>query len=105
MSTAGLVASKKLAERYSDVVRSLTADEWEAPSRCAGWSVKDLVAHTGSNFKVMVDPPAEDPGAPAPATTDERYVSNEGKMEKSFLNFKVFRVEQSGLSCQASTLA
>ncbi|KAF9985052.1 autophagy protein atg9 [Mortierella antarctica] len=27
-------------------------------------------------------------GAPAAATTDERYVSNEGKMEKSFLNFK-----------------
>lgn len=71
MSTAGLVASRKLAERYADVVRSLTADEWEAPSRCAGWSMKDLVAHTGSNFKVMVDPPAEDPGALTPATAEE----------------------------------
>ncbi|KAI8603618.1 APG9-domain-containing protein [Dissophora ornata] len=28
-------------------------------------------------------------GAPADATTDQRYLSNEGKMEKSFLNFKV----------------
>ena len=71
MSTAGLVASRRLAEGYADVVRSLTADEWEAPSRCAGWSVKDLVAHTGSNFKVMVDPPAEDPGAPTPATAEQ----------------------------------
>jgi uncharacterized protein (TIGR03083 family) len=71
MSTAGLVASRKLAARYADVVRSLTANEWEAPSRCAGWSVKDLVAHTGSSFKVMVDPPAEDPGVPTPATAEE----------------------------------
>ncbi|KAF9963679.1 autophagy protein atg9 [Modicella reniformis] len=27
-------------------------------------------------------------GAPADTTTDERFISNEGKMEKSFLNFK-----------------
>ncbi|WP_261768826.1 MULTISPECIES: maleylpyruvate isomerase N-terminal domain-containing protein [unclassified Rhodococcus (in: high G+C Gram-positive bacteria)] len=56
MSTSGLEASRELAERYSVVVRSLTPDEWSAPSRCAGWSVKDLVAHTGSNFAALTDP-------------------------------------------------
>jgi uncharacterized protein (TIGR03083 family) len=71
MSKAGLSASREVTDRYSAVVRSLTAEEWAAPSRCAGWSVKDLVAHTGSNFKVMVDPPAEDTSAPAPSTAEE----------------------------------
>ncbi|WP_020106939.1 maleylpyruvate isomerase family mycothiol-dependent enzyme [Nocardia sp. 348MFTsu5.1] len=71
MSKAGLTASRILADRYSTVVRSLTPDEWEAPSRCAGWSVKDLVAHTGSNFKVMVEPPEEDPSVPPPTTAEE----------------------------------
>jgi uncharacterized protein (TIGR03083 family) len=71
MSTAGLSASRELAERYSVVIRGLTADEWAAPSRCAGWSVKDLVAHTGSNFKIMVDPPAHDPSAPVPTTAEQ----------------------------------
>lgn len=71
MSKAGLSASRELTQRYSDVVLSLTADEWAAPSRCAGWSVKDLVAHTGSNFKAIVDPPDEDTPAPAPSTAEE----------------------------------
>ncbi|KAK3805013.1 MAG: APG9-domain-containing protein [Benniella sp.] len=34
-------------------------------------------------------------GAPADATTDQRFISNEGKMEKSFLNFKVLGVDVS----------
>ena len=71
MSRAGLSASRELADRYGSVVRSLTVDEWSAPSRCAGWSVKDLVAHTGSNFAVMVDPPPSDPAAPTPSTAEE----------------------------------
>lgn len=71
MSAAGLSASRELAARYAAVIRGLTSSEWEAPSRCAGWSVKDLVAHTGSNFKVMVDPPTSDASAPAPSTAEE----------------------------------
>jgi uncharacterized protein (TIGR03083 family) len=71
VSQAGLSASRELADRYGSVVRSLTADEWSAPSRCAGWSVKDLVAHTGSNFAVMVDPPVADSSVPAPSTAEE----------------------------------
>ncbi|MGY1809475.1 maleylpyruvate isomerase family mycothiol-dependent enzyme [Blastococcus sp. SYSU D00669] len=64
MTVAGLRAVEALSGRYAEVVASLTPEEWSRPSRCAGWSVQDLVAHTGSNFKVLAEPP--DPSAPAP---------------------------------------
>ena len=57
-------AATELANGYAEVVASLTPDEWARPSRCAGWTVQDLVAHTGSNFRVLAEPP--DPSAPAP---------------------------------------
>ncbi|MGP0029211.1 MAG: maleylpyruvate isomerase family mycothiol-dependent enzyme [Acidimicrobiales bacterium] len=31
-------------------------DDWEAPSGCAGWSVKDVVSHVGALFWMVVDP-------------------------------------------------
>src|SRR3954453_21130951 len=64
MTAEGLTSATELAGRYAEVVRSLTPDKWARPSRCSGWSVQDLVAHTGSNFRVLVEPP--DPSAPAP---------------------------------------
>lgn len=63
MSNQGVRAVASLTERYAEVVRSLRAEEWALPSRCAGWSVQDLVAHTGSNFYVVAVPD----GAPADA--------------------------------------
>jgi uncharacterized protein (TIGR03083 family) len=64
MTVTGLRAAEQLADRYAEVVGSLTPDEWALPSRCAGWSVQDLVAHTGSNFRILAEPP--DPAAAAP---------------------------------------
>jgi uncharacterized protein (TIGR03083 family) len=64
MSAEGLHAVRLLGKRYADVVASLSPEEWARPSRCAGWTVQDLVAHTGSNFRVIAEPP--DPAAPAP---------------------------------------
>lgn len=69
MSAQGLHAVEVLAERYADVVRSLTPQEWQQPSRCEGWSVQDLVAHTGSNFHVVVEP-ASGPPEPPPMAED-----------------------------------
>ena len=71
MSQQGLEASRLLAEQYADVVAALRPEQWEAPSRCAGWRVQDLVAHTGSNFRVLVEPP-EPPAEPVPGLTAER---------------------------------
>jgi uncharacterized protein (TIGR03083 family) len=64
MTAEGLRAARVLADRYAEVVADLGPDDWARPSRCAGWSVQDLVAHTGSNFRVLAEPP--DPAAPPP---------------------------------------
>src|SRR5918911_2459966 len=56
MSRDGLRAVEVLAARYAEVVKSLRPEEWTLPSRCPGWSVQDLVAHTGSNFHIVVEP-------------------------------------------------
>lgn len=64
MSVEGVAAATTLAHAYADVVASLSADEWLGASGCPGWSVQDLVAHTGSNFQVLAVAP--DPDAPAP---------------------------------------
>lgn len=32
-------------ERFEELVRSLDVDEWERPSRCAGWTVGDVARH------------------------------------------------------------
>ena len=64
MTAEGLQAARILADRYAEVVTGLEAEDWARPSRCAGWSVQDLVAHTGSNFRVLAEPP--DPAAPPP---------------------------------------
>lgn len=71
MSQQGLDASRSLAQQYADVVAALRPEHWAAPSRCAGWRVQDLVAHTGSNFRVLVEPP-EPPAEPVPGLTAER---------------------------------
>jgi uncharacterized protein (TIGR03083 family) len=69
VSESGWRAVDVLVDRYSDVVASLTAAEWEMPSRCAGWSVKDLVAHASSNLHVVVEPETS-PADPPPIAED-----------------------------------
>lgn len=71
MSQQGVNASRVLAQQYAEVVAALGRDDWSAPSRCAGWRVQDLVAHTASNFKVLVEPP-HPPPQPFPGLTAER---------------------------------
>ncbi|KWX65806.1 maleylpyruvate isomerase family mycothiol-dependent enzyme, partial [Mycobacterium sp. NAZ190054] len=33
-------------ERFAELLAGLTAEQWTAPSLCAGWSVRDVAAHT-----------------------------------------------------------
>jgi len=37
------------------ICRGLTAEQWRAPSGCAGWTVQDLVTHLGNLFWLVVD--------------------------------------------------
>lgn len=32
-------------ERFEDLIRGLSAEEWEQPSRCEGWTVGDVARH------------------------------------------------------------
>jgi uncharacterized protein (TIGR03083 family) len=44
--------------RFADVLRSLSADQWAAQSRCEEWRVQDVVAHLASVdrfWKLMVE--------------------------------------------------
>ena len=33
-------------DRFEELLRSLTAEDWATPTRCAGWTVGDVAAHT-----------------------------------------------------------
>lgn len=46
------------------VTRTLSDDEWAAPSDCAGWRVQDVVAHMANVCRSVVDPGALAPGVP-----------------------------------------
>lgn len=43
-------------EAMLGVLRSLQDDEWEQPTGCEGWSVKDLTLHLGTSLQIVVDP-------------------------------------------------
>ena len=63
--TAEAVAAVRLAvDEVKEVLTSLTPEEWDRPSACAGWRVQDLVAHMSSNWKEVVDPTPPPPDPP-----------------------------------------
>lgn len=39
-----------------EVARSLTDDEWNMPSDCAGWATRDVLAHMAATLHGVVDP-------------------------------------------------
>ena len=63
MSREALEAVRLAVDEVKSVITTLTTDEWQQPSGCAGWRVQDLVAHMSSNYKEVVDP-APPPAAP-----------------------------------------
>jgi uncharacterized protein (TIGR03083 family) len=73
MSQAGLASAARSVAEVKQVITGLTDAEWAMPSGCQGWTVKDLVAHMGSNFKEVVEPsppPAEPIDLPAERMMD-----------------------------------
>jgi uncharacterized protein (TIGR03083 family) len=40
------VHAERERKDFADFLATLTAEQWSAPSLCAGWSVPDVVAHT-----------------------------------------------------------
>lgn len=46
MSALGLARDERL--EFADLLAGLTAEQWEAPTLCARWRVRDVAAHTMS---------------------------------------------------------
>ena len=56
MSEAAIPALRALRDHALAVAKSLTDDEWQRPSDCAGWMVRDVYAHMGGVLHGVVDP-------------------------------------------------
>ncbi|WP_328620143.1 maleylpyruvate isomerase family mycothiol-dependent enzyme [Streptomyces sp. NBC_00354] len=50
------IAAATAAERreLADVLDTLTPDQWDAPSLCAGWRVREVAAHMSMGFRYSV---------------------------------------------------
>ena len=62
MSERGVQSLRADHEAVLDVARSLSADEWAAPSGCAGWRVQDVLAHLACTFRTVAEPGTLPPG-------------------------------------------
>jgi uncharacterized protein (TIGR03083 family) len=71
MSTQAVAAIRTIHSHLRTVLTSLSAEQWAAPSACAGWRVQDVLAHVTSNQKEFVDP-TPPPAEPMPAMTAEQ---------------------------------
>ena len=66
----GVRAARTLVDQVSAVIATLTPQEWEQPSGCAGWRVQDVIAHLGGGAHSTVEPP-EAGGEPATGTAEQ----------------------------------
>lgn len=56
MSTLAVEGFRAERTAILEVLGSLTPEEWNLPSACAGWTVRDLVGHLGCTLHGVVDP-------------------------------------------------
>lgn len=56
MSTLAVEGFRAERAAILEVLGSLTPEEWNLPSACTGWAVRDLVAHLGCTLHGVVDP-------------------------------------------------
>jgi uncharacterized protein (TIGR03083 family) len=56
MSQMGVDGLRAERESFLTILKSLRDDEWNAPSGCEGWAVRDVVAHLSTLNHGVVDP-------------------------------------------------
>jgi uncharacterized protein (TIGR03083 family) len=61
-----VTANRAQRARLLTTLQELTAEQWQAPSRCAGWTVQDVVRHLGHMNELVL-------GAIAAGRADEHY--------------------------------
>ena len=71
MTTAAVDAIRLIHGHVRTVLDGLDAADWDKPSACAGWTVKDVFSHMTSNQKEVADP-TPPPADPLPAMTAEQ---------------------------------
>jgi uncharacterized protein (TIGR03083 family) len=54
MSQAGMAGMQLAAQQILTIGESLDPDEWQLPSAASGWSVQDVVVHTGSLLGLLM---------------------------------------------------
>ena len=62
MSERGVDALRADQDEVLTVAKSLSADEWAAPSGCSGWRVQDVIAHLACTFRTVAAPGTLPPG-------------------------------------------
>src|SRR5918997_3806101 len=65
MTPAAVEALRADREALSTLAQSFSDDGWATPSRCEGWTVRDLLAHMTQLFRQVVDPASLPPGHPS----------------------------------------
>jgi uncharacterized protein (TIGR03083 family) len=56
MSQLGVEGFRAERAAILDIAHSLGNEEWNAPSDCDGWAIRDVIAHMGSILHGVVDP-------------------------------------------------
>lgn len=79
MTAAAIDALRAERGLVLELIASLTPDEWEMASDCAGWRVQDVIAHMSAVFVTVsggstarAEPPTDDAERNADAAVDER---------------------------------
>ncbi|MDQ1532410.1 MAG: hypothetical protein QOF28_171, partial [Actinomycetota bacterium] len=56
MSRLGVSGLRAESEAVVEIASGLSAEEWNAPSDCDGWAVRDVIAHMASIMHGVADP-------------------------------------------------
>ncbi len=62
MTRVAIEALQAESSRARDLFASLSSDEWQLPSGCAGWRVQDVAQHMASVFHSIADPASIEAG-------------------------------------------
>jgi uncharacterized protein (TIGR03083 family) len=72
VTTQALNAWATVRAHLDEVLDGLTDEQWLHATACAGWRVRDLIAHLGASARAPIDPLPDPPDAPPMPENRER---------------------------------
>ncbi|HEY5886386.1 MAG TPA: maleylpyruvate isomerase N-terminal domain-containing protein [Acidimicrobiales bacterium] len=102
MTTAAIEALRADHTAFSGLAEDFTAEDWNAPSACEGWAVRDVLGHMTQLFRQVVDPaslPAANPSGLTERTQD-RWVEalQERRVEEVLADYRTLGDQPSSAS-------